>query len=105
MGFLKKSMNDEEPDPNNDTDPKALEETYQRLFMKIGRDFVHVDDFVTVIDTIVSLLSKFHEEANDIEPRENAGVLTMAAMYKELIDEGASEEMQPLDLIDLSEEN
>ena len=101
MGFLKDSMNDKGPE-EDENDPAALEETYQRLFMKIGRDFVHVEDFVSVIEAILEIIDSDNE--HNVEPRENAGVMTAAAEYKELIDAGDSADMQIHDLIDLSED-
>lgn len=100
MGFLKRSMEDREPE-DEDKDPAALEERYQRLFMKMGRDFVHVDDFVSVIESILEIIDPDNDHR--VDPSENAGVMTMAVRYKELIDDGNSSEMKIFDLIDLSE--
>ena len=101
MGFLKDAVEGEGPEEDEDN-PIALEERYQRLFMKMARDFVHVDDFVSVIEAIMQIVDP--DGNYNIEARENAGAMTMAAMYKDLIEEGRSGIMQKLDLIDLSED-
>ena len=101
MGFLKDSMEDKEPD-EEEGDAKSLEKNYQRLFMKIGRDFVHVDDFVSVIEAVLDIVDP--DRLRGIEPRENAGVMTWASMYKQMLDDGSSHNMIIHDLIILDED-
>jgi hypothetical protein len=101
MGFLKDSMEDKEPD-EEEQDSKSLEPSYQRLFMKIGRDFVHVDDFVSVIEAILDLIDP--DRSQGIEPKENSGVMSWATIYKMMLDDGSSSDMVVHDLINLDEE-
>ena len=101
MGFLKDSMEDKEPD-EEEQDAKSLEPTYQRLFMKIGRDFVHVDDFVSVIEAILDIVD--HDRSRGISPRQNSGVMSWANVYKMMLDDGSSSDMIIHDLILLDED-
>ena len=102
MGFLKDSMDDKEPD-QEEQDASSLELTYQRLFMKIGRDFVHVDDFVSVIEEILQIVDPNNQYK--VEPRENASAMTTAAVYKQMLEDGNSSDMVVHDLIILDEED
>lgn len=103
MGFLKDTANLKAPDPEDEaSDPKALEETYQRLFMKIGRDFVSREDFVSVINTIMDIIDP--EGIEEVDPWENGATMSKAADYRDLIRQGRSATMQHLDLIDLSDD-
>ena len=43
------------PDLQNQQD-QQLEESYERLFAKMGRDFVHIDDLKEFLDALVALL-------------------------------------------------
>ena len=101
MGLLKDSIEGNEPE-EDENDPKALEEKYQRLFMKIGRDFVHVEDFVDVIEQILEIIDP--DDNHRVIARQNSFVNSLAAEYRDLIKSGNSEERQHLDLIDLSED-
>ena len=47
MGLLADSAAGEGPDPGED--PVKKEEDYEKMFMKIGRDFVHKSDFDSII--------------------------------------------------------
>lgn len=102
MGFLKDEMDGKTPDEEESKDPKALEETYQRLYMKMGRDFVHVDDLAEIIESIIELIDP--DNNHNIPARLNSAVMTRAVFYKELIDSGDSARMQEFDLIDLTED-
>lgn len=103
MGFLKDVANRKAPDEEDEaSDPKALEETYQRLYMKIGRDFITRDDFVSVIEQILDIVDP--EGIENVDPWENGATMTKAADYRDLIRQGRSASVQHLDLIDLSED-
>tara|TARA_B100000131_G_scaffold321606_1_gene372818 strand:- start:45769 stop:46107 length:339 start_codon:yes stop_codon:yes gene_type:complete len=101
MGFLKDTMEDKEPD-EEEGDAKSLEKTYQRLFMKIGRDFVHKDDFVSVIEAILDIVDPDNEHR--IYPRQRSNAMTWASIYKEMLDEGTTSDMVIHDLINLDEQ-
>jgi hypothetical protein len=103
MGFLKDTANNRAPDEEDEAkDLKVLEETYQRLFMKIGRDFVSREDFVSVINAIMDLVDP--EGIEEVDPWENGATMSKAADYRDLIRQGRSASMQHLDLIDLSDD-
>ena len=46
MGFLKDRSDGKEIDHEND--PTKREEDYEKMYMKIGRDFLHKDDFARI---------------------------------------------------------
>ena len=94
-------MDDKEPDDEEQT-AKSLETMYQRLFMKIGREFVHVDDFVSVIEEILTVVDPDNQLA--IEARQRAGAETWASIYKQMLDDGSSADMVIHDLIILDED-
>ena len=102
MGFLKDEMDDKTPDEEESNDPKALEEKYQRLYMKIGRDFVHVDDLAEIIESIIAVIDPHN--SHNLQSRQTSAVNTTAAYYKMLIDNGDSARMYKFDLIDLTED-
>ena len=103
MGFLKDTAKNYAPDEEESSkDPKALEEVYQRLFMKIGRDFITREDFVSVIEQIISVIDP--EGIENIDPWEMGGTMNKAADYRDLIRQGKSSKMQYLDLIDLTDD-
>jgi hypothetical protein len=103
MGFLKDTANRRGPDEEDEAkDPKTLEETYQRLYMKTGRDFVSREDFVSIIEQILDVIDP--EGIENIDPWENGATMSKAADYRDLIRQGRSASMQHLDLIDLSED-
>ena len=52
MGFLLKAAREENSSDEND----QLEEQYMRLFPKIGRDFVHREDFENIIKELLNFI-------------------------------------------------
>lgn len=109
MGLLKDSARGESPDLEND--PVRAEENYERLFMKIGRDFVHKDDLERVVRDLtgkISLISsRFAEllEDDPVDTKSNLGALERAFIYKVYLDEGKDGSKVYPDLIDLSDED
>jgi len=56
MSFYKKIKNGEDTDFNEET---QLEEQYQKMFKKIARDFVHIDDLKEILrNTIEDLFDQ-----------------------------------------------
>jgi len=109
MGLLKDSARGESPDLEND--PVRAEENYERLFMKIGRDFVHKDDLDRIVKELtnkISLISlRFAEllEDDPIDTKSDIGALSRAYTYKLYLDEGKDGSKVYPDLIDLSDED
>jgi nucleoside-diphosphate-sugar epimerase len=98
-GFLRRAADGEEYDEKQDGE--ALEEEYKRLFMKIGRDFVHLDDFVRVIEAILELIDPGNTYGVDYLG--NSGAMSMAAIYKGVLDGRMKGDQELRDLIRLDE--
>lgn len=49
MGQLKDLLRGDEPEED-------LEDTYQRLFPKMGRDFVYLDDLIRILQPLVQAI-------------------------------------------------
>ena len=88
----------EEPDSEND--PASIEETYERLFPKIGRDFIHRDDFVEIISDILLLLGVEQDEVNLYL---ESSAIARAMEYKSILESGDDGSEIYSDLIDLGD--
>lgn len=88
----------EEPDSEND--PGSIEETYERLFPKIGRDFIHRDDFVEILSDILSLIGLEQDEVNLYL---NSSAIARAIEYKSILESGDDGSEIYSDLIDLGD--
>lgn len=88
----------EEPDSEND--PASIEETYERLFPKIGRDFIHRDDFVEIISDILLLLGIEQDEVNLYL---NSSAIARATEYKSVLESGDDGSEIYSDLINLGD--
>ena len=107
MGLISSSLKGETPDIEND--PQKKEEDYERLFMKIGRDFVHRDDLTRIFNQFTARLAltnplialAFADDAPDAS--QNSGAMAQAAIYKSILDRGEDGSKRFEDLIDLSE--
>lgn len=99
-GFLKSAMNEEEPDIEEKGD--QLEEKYMRLFPKIGRDFIHRDDFERVISIILAKIDLDNELNIDLYSVSEA--TKRALEYKRIIESGTFSPRQYQDLIELDDE-
>ena len=96
QGFLERSSNQDEFDGSSQS-----EEQYERMFPKIGRDFVYKDDFYNAMDNIVSRLSLTGFGSgirSDSEARKRA------LEYKKLLDQGKDGSSIYKDLIKLDDE-
>lgn len=98
-GFLKSAMDGEEPE--FEERGSRLEEKYRRLFPKMGRDFVHRDDFVRIIEQILDLVDP--DRSQGIQPRDDTAALTRALEYRELLETGQDAPGRYRDLIDLED--
>jgi len=88
----------EEPDSQND--PASLEETYERLFPKIGRDFIHREYFILILNELLSMLNVDSQQLNTYE---NSSAVTRAIEYKSILDSGEDGSDIYNDLIDLGD--
>lgn len=92
MGLLKDSADGKEPDQEND--PEKREEDYEKLFMKIGREFVHRDDFERTFESLINVLLLALPsigvilKAAPLPHRSTQSAQSQASIYKENLDEG-----------------
>ena len=107
MGLISSSLNGTSPDMEND--PKQNEEQYEKMFMKIGRDFVHRNDLALILDEFVLRLSAVSPTIalafsdDPVDSTNNSGAMEMAQIYKQILDNGEDGSQRFQDLIDLSE--
>lgn len=96
MGFLRRSLKNEEPDPR-----PASEEAYERMFPKIARDFVYKEDFYRLVERLLPLIDPLGQNIqymrSDIEARRKA------LEYKAVLDSGRDGSKIYKDIIDLDE--
>ena len=110
MGMYKDGAEGKGPDAEND--PEKREEDYEKLYMKMGRDFLHKEDFVLIMEGFIERLKDsfpllhitFSED--EVPLRTNTHALMKAIVYKEFIEEGkdGAAAFGPLDLAQLEEE-
>lgn len=92
MGLMKDQSDGKEPDSEND--PEKREEDYQKMFMKIGREFVHRDDFERTFEAFIDILLialppiGLVLKASPLPHRSRSSAEARAAVYKEALDEG-----------------
>lgn len=96
MGFLKKAANEEEENPS-----KGLEEQYERMFPKIGRDFITRADFITIMRRLMMIVDPTGQFPVDFS--ENAWAMAKAVEYKVVLDSGEDGSKIYTDLINLDE--
>lgn len=97
MGLLSRAAKDEEPDTSGNQ-----EETYERLFPKIGRDFVYREDLKAMLRDIMFVLDPLGLSPIDLD-RNSAGK-ALALEYKNNIESGRIPKNKYTDLIILDDE-
>jgi len=109
MGLMKDTANGEEPDQEND--PEKLEGEYERMYMKIGRDFVHREDLAAILNEFkTKLLQALPTTAvtlSTINVRRKSNALAQAAIYKEYVEnekDGVKDFAEPFDLAKIEED-
>lgn len=106
MGFLKKAMDgqdlDTEDEANAGQSGASLEKLYEKLFMKIGRDFLTVEDFQRIMIEILESVEPELIESIDFFSDESA--MEKAEEYKNFLDEGIDGSTIYKDLIVLEED-
>ncbi len=73
-----------------------LEEQYQKMFKKIARDFVHIDDFKDILRT---MLVDIINDVNNLE--QNSFAYLKAKEYEENLNKKLSERKKYLDVDDI----
>ena len=101
MGFMSKMMKGEDvgfkDEDEGDFTEESLENIYMRLYPKMGRDFIHRDDFIRIIGEILETLDG---QGNvDIALESNDGALERAYEYKHFLGKGISGNKHYPDLI------
>ena len=110
MGFLKKSTRGEgliAEDPEEEGSSREggvskKEELYMKLYMKMGRDFIHKEDFHRIIEQLLDHLDIENFEI-DLEDS-NSSAQQRAEEYKFFLNTGQSGSSHYPDLIDLTKE-
>lgn len=99
MSFLAASAKGEDA---SGSEAQGAEEAYEKMFPKIGRDFVSRRDFVNIMQRILFLLER--PEAFMIDLEEDSGARDLAVQYKDLLDTGKDGSKIFKDLINLDED-
>ncbi len=94
--MLKEAANEEEPDGKED-----MEELYEKLFMKIGRDFLFKEDFYRITSALKRVVDPF--DLAPIDDGGDIGARKKAVEYKLLLDSGKDGSKIYHDLINLDD--
>lgn len=97
MSFLTKAA-----ERNDRTDGSAeLEEQYERLYVKMGRDFVHKNDLVNILNQILELVDPLR--LSQIDLSDDSEARKRALEYKTFIEDQRDGSKVYNDLIDLDD--
>lgn len=108
MGLFKDAMRGKEiggDEDGSEENKKSSEEKYMKLFMKIGRDFVHKDDIIIILDKLLEILDPLGQsgiKGSDLVA--DIGAKRRAEEYKHFLENDKLGSDYYKDLIDLSEE-
>ena len=87
---------------------KGLEEEYERLYPKIGRDFVSREDLQDVLDLLSMALGAISVLTGGIAiPKltiDNAKAITKALLYKDIVETGKDGTKLFRDLVNIDED-
>lgn len=97
MSFLKRAAKEEEVDQSG-----GNEELYEKLFPKIGRDFVYKEDLERMLGGIMSILDPFGNTPIDFTSQTAA--VNKAREYKAVLESGKDGSKIYKDLINLDDE-
>lgn len=98
MGFLTQAANKEDKSNSNE----ELEEQYERLFPKIGRDFVHRKDLENMLQQLLRLLDP--NGLLNLNCADDSEARRLAVEYKNFLDDQQDGSKIYKDLIDLEED-
>jgi hypothetical protein len=96
MGFLERGIKGDETDTSAD-----LEEQYERLFPKIGRDFVYREDLEGLLTKIIQILDPTGVFGLSLD---DSAAKSKAHEYKRVLDKGKDGTKIYNDLIKLDED-
>ena len=96
MGFLTKAAAEEDQDRGNGT-----EELYERLFPKIGRDFISRRDFINIMRRVLEIVDP--DGVHSINLEDDAEARTQAVEYQDLLDRGRDGTGLYKDLVELDD--
>lgn len=99
-GFLERNANQDEMD-----DTSQNEEQYERMFPKIGRDFIYKEDFYNAIDGIMNIIDPAGLNPLVSNVRSDAEARKRAREYKDVLDSGKDGSEIYKDLIKLDDED
>lgn len=99
MGFLKRASRKED----NDSVASQLEEQYERLYPKIGRDFVHRKDLEKLLAGILSIIDPMR--LNPFDLLDDTEARQRALEYKSFLDRDFDGSKIYKDLIKLDEDD
>lgn len=98
MGFLTKAASKEDPKSSS----SDAEEQYERMFPKIGRDFVHRKDFENMMRALMSLVDPFGIAPVSFD--DDSEARKRAKEYKQFLDDQRDGSEVYKDLIKLDDE-
>lgn len=98
MGFLKRAAKEEEFDTAS-----SNEELYERLFPKIGRDFVYKEDLERMLGGVMALLDP--DGLTPIDTQSDSAARQKAREYKRLLKRGEDGSKIYKDLINWDDED
>lgn len=99
MGFLTKAAREEDAADEGG----QLEQSYLKMFPKIGRDFVHKEDLISILQQVMDQLDP--EGLNPINLSDDSGARDRAKEYKAFIDQNKDGSKVYRDLIKLEEDD
>lgn len=99
MGFLTKAAGKED----GDSPSKDIEEQYEKLFPKIGRDFVHKKDLENMLHQILFILDPLG--LNPVNLLDDSEAHKRALEYKQFLDDSRDGSEVYKDLIKLDDED
>lgn len=95
--FLKRASSEEEQD-----EARSLEEQYEKLFVKIGRDFVYKEDLLRILEIVMRIIDPLGltplDAVLDIEAKKRA------LEYKAVLESGKDGTKLFRDLIKLDDD-
>jgi nucleoside-diphosphate-sugar epimerase len=99
MGFLTRAAREED----GVSESSQLEQQYLKLFPKIGRDFVHREDLVEILQQILDIVDP--DGFNPINLGDDSEARQRALEYKAFIEEDKDGSKVYADLIKLEEDD
>lgn len=100
MGLLKEQANGREEDLQSD--PSTKEEDYEKAFVKIARDFIHKEDFVLILSSLIEKLEraipglKLSLLIDPVDLTQNSNAMEKAHLYKEALKGGGGSSPEQL---------